>query len=52
MSPSQRGMGATEVSGVFTALAACVVCLRLYTRFFVVSYFRVEEYLITLAMVW
>ncbi|KAK7177528.1 integral membrane protein [Paraphaeosphaeria sporulosa] len=50
MGTSARGRTSLEVSSVFTALAAIAVVLRLYTRFFIVRFFSVEDHLIALAM--
>ncbi|KAF2648432.1 hypothetical protein K491DRAFT_670618 [Lophiostoma macrostomum CBS 122681] len=50
MSIAQHGMAALAISCVFTALAFCILLLRLYTRLFIIRYFRFDEYLIILAM--
>jgi hypothetical protein len=46
-----RGNQAVGVSSAFTALAAFVVLLRLYTRFSLVKCAGLEDYFISLAMV-
>jgi hypothetical protein len=52
MSPDNpRGRQAVEISVVFTAVAACIVALRLYARFFVVRCAGFEDYGIVLSMV-
>lgn len=51
MGTSPRGRTSFQVSTVFTAIAFLIVALRLYTRFFLVRLFHVEEYLIAFAMV-
>jgi hypothetical protein len=53
MSPhAYRGDRALGVSSFFTGIAAVVVLLRLYTRFFIIRYNGIEDYLIALTMVW
>lgn len=46
-----RGRQAVEISTTFTVLAAIIVTLRLYTRFFLVRCPGIEDYGIVLAMV-
>lgn len=46
-----RGLQALNVSASFTALAFFIVCLRLYTRFFVVRCPGAEDYGIIIAMI-
>jgi hypothetical protein len=50
-SDNPRGRQAVEVSTAFTVIAALVVALRLYTRFFLVRCPGTEDYGIVLAMV-
>jgi hypothetical protein len=50
-SDNPRGRQAVEISVVFTAIATCIVALRLYARFFVVRCAGLEDYGIVLAMV-
>jgi hypothetical protein len=50
-SDNPRGRQAVEISVVFTVIAACIVALRLYARFFVVRCAGLEDYGIVLAMV-
>jgi hypothetical protein len=50
-SDGSRGKQAESISIAFTVLAGIIVLTRLYTRFFLVQHFPIEEYLITLAMV-
>lgn len=47
-----RGDRALVVSSFFTGIAAIVVLLRLYTRFFIIRYNGTEDYFIALTMVW
>ncbi|KAF2036556.1 hypothetical protein EK21DRAFT_83513 [Setomelanomma holmii] len=50
-SDNPRGRQAVEVSTAFTAIAAFVVALRLYTRFFLVRCPGIEDYGIVLATI-
>jgi hypothetical protein len=45
-----RGELAINVSSAFTGIALVVVVLRLYTRFFLVRYAGIEDYMIIAAM--
>lgn len=46
-----RGRQAIGVSSAFTGIMVIVVALRLYTRFFIVRYTGIEDYLIILSVV-
>ena len=46
-----QGDRALVISSFFTGIAAIVVLLRLYTRFFVIRYNGIADYLIALTMV-
>ncbi|CAN9079907.1 unnamed protein product [Alternaria alternata] len=50
LSDNPRGRQAVEISTVFTGLAFIVVCLRLYTRFFLIRCVGIEDAGIALAM--
>lgn len=52
MTTAKSGRDAVVVSAVFTALAGMIVLTRLYTRYFIVKHFPIEEYLVTFSMVW
>jgi hypothetical protein len=45
-----RGEQAVNVSSAFTGIALVIVALRIYTRFFIVRYAGVEDYMIIAAM--
>jgi hypothetical protein len=52
MPTAKSGRDAVTVSAVFTALAGIIVLTRLYTRYFIVKHFPLEEYLVAFSMVW
>ncbi|OAG04340.1 uncharacterized protein CC84DRAFT_1120685, partial [Paraphaeosphaeria sporulosa] len=49
-SNNPRGRQAIDVSAAFTGIAAVLVILRLYTRFFLIRCPGLEDYMITIAM--
>jgi hypothetical protein len=48
---SHRGIESFQISSIFTGLAFMFVCLRVYTRMFIVRCPGLEDYFVTLAMV-
>lgn len=50
-SNNPRGRQAADISAAFTGISGVVVVLRLYTRFFLIRYAGIEDYLVALAMV-